>query len=338
MVLLSRLRDRHSCDRLKMRFAFFLIALIGFIPYANADILFEGFAKVLVGDVHVGYVIQRYEFDPKKKEFTTSYFLKTGPKGGNLTESLKARATEGLRPVSYAYTSAQGDQTRTIDATFKGQTMTAQVIEGNKKGTIAKKVPKDIFLASFLGYVMLQGEQGMKTGVKYGYQAVAEEDLDVASGEAFVMNEETRNGVSTFKVRNEFKKGKFVSWVTYKGEVIATASPLQGISTELVATFAEATAGQSVNTNLITMIFGSMPKGKDNVIARRALTETASLSPTAESKNAEPSIEKQKTLELKPESTGSSPKTEGIPGKRGIMIKGGSKSAPEASEKPAKGQ
>lgn len=335
MVLLSAPLSFH---RIILRLTLLAALLIGGAR-ANADILFEGFSKVLLDDVHVGYVIQRYEFDPKAKEFTTSYFLKTGPKGGNLTESLKARSTAGFRPVSYAYTSAQGDQTRTIDATFKGETMTAQVIEGTKRGTITKKVPKDVFLASFLGYVMLGGKEGIKKGVKYAYKAVAEEDLDIADGDAFVASEETRNNVSTFKVLNNFKKGKFVSWVTHKGEVIATASPLQKISTELVATIGEATAGQSVNTNLITMVFGAMPKGKENVIARRA-GETVALAPDAkaanddeaDSKNADASATKQKVLETKPETTGNS-KKDGIPGAKGIQIKGGAKS--DRTQNPA---
>lgn len=283
------------------------------VKSAAADILFEGFAKVMLENTHVGYVIQRVDFDPKKKEFSTAYFLKTNAAGGNLSESLKARATAGFRPVSYQYTSVQGDQTRTIDATFKGETMTAQVTEGAKRGTITKKVPKEVFLASFLGYVMLQGKEGIKKGVKYSYKAIAEEDADIQDGEAFVASEETMNGVSTFRVLNTFKKTKFVSWVTHKGEVVATASPVQKVSTELVATFQEATANQSVSTKTVEFVFGNMPKGKENVIARRA-----SEAPSAQT----PVPSKLKQLEQKPESTGGTLKEEGIPGGKGIMVKG----------------
>jgi hypothetical protein len=308
----------------KTRRYFLALALLLTSMHARADVLFEGFYKVMLEDTHVGYVIQRFEFDPKKKEFTTAYFLKTNAAGGNLSESLKARATAGFRPVNYQYTSVQGDQTRTIDAAFKGETMTAQVTEGSKHGVITKKVPKEVFLASFLGYVMLQGKEGMKKGLKYSYRAIAEEDADIQDGEAFVASDETMNAVSTFKVLNTFKKTKFVSWVTHKGEVIATASPLQKISTELVPTFQEATANQSVSTKTLEFVFGTMPRGKDNVIARRA-SETAN--------TATPPLSKQKQLEQKPESSGLTPKTEGIPGGKGIMIKG-APSQKGANEKP----
>ncbi len=302
----------------------FACALLLLARTAQADVLFEGYSKVLLEDVHVGYVIQRYEFDSKKKEFTTTYFLKTNAKGGNLTESLKARATAGFKPISFQYTSAQGEQTRTIDANFKNDTMTALVREGQKQGTISKKVGKDVFLASFLGYVMLQGKDGIKKGAKYAYKAIAEEEADIFDGDAYVSGEETMNGVSTFRVLNNFKKTKFVSWVTHKGEVIATASPIQKISTELVANIQEATSGQSVNSNTLTLLFGSVPKGRDNVIARRSAETTPQMNPT--------SSHKQKVLDQKPSSTDAKPKEEGIPGGKGIMIKGAPPSAADGQK------
>lgn len=324
MVLIRR---QKSCFSLRLILRFSALAALLLLPhFAQAEILFEGFSKVMLENTHVGYVIQRFEFDPKKKEFSTAYFLKTNAAGGNLTESLKARATAGFRPISYQYTSAQGDQTRTIDASFKGETMTALVTEGAKKGTISKKVPKEVFLASFLGYVMLQGKEGIKKGVKYAYKAIAEEDADVQDGDAYVASEETMSGVSTFKVLNTFKKTKFVSWVTHKGEVISTASPVQKISTELVATFQEATANQSVSTKTVEFVFGNMPRGKDNIIARRASEAASATGASASAPAAAPAAaippSKLKQLEQKPETTGANPKEEGVAGGKGVMIKG----------------
>ena len=34
---------------------------------------FEGYSKIMIGDKHIGYTIQRFEFDPKKKEYSTIY-------------------------------------------------------------------------------------------------------------------------------------------------------------------------------------------------------------------------------------------------------------------------
>ena len=51
-------------------------ALIFGSTFAQADVLFEGYSKVIVNGQHTGYVISRYEFDSKKNQFQSSYFLK----------------------------------------------------------------------------------------------------------------------------------------------------------------------------------------------------------------------------------------------------------------------
>lgn len=86
------------------------IALIGHA--VRAEVLFEGYSKVLSGGVHIGYSIVRYEFDNKKKQFVATTFLKTNEFGGNLTESLKAFATDDMKPVSYEYTTLIGNQVK----------------------------------------------------------------------------------------------------------------------------------------------------------------------------------------------------------------------------------
>ena len=63
---------------------------------AEPQILFDGYYKLLSGGIHVGYVIQRYQYDPKLKQFISTYYLKTGALAGNITESLKAYATDNL--------------------------------------------------------------------------------------------------------------------------------------------------------------------------------------------------------------------------------------------------
>ena len=267
----SRLNLRHFIKSFPVAI-FFAIALL-FTQTAAAQVLFEGYSKVMLDGTHVGYVVQRFEFDSKKKEFSTTYLLKTGANGGNITESLKARSTESLKPIAYQYTSLTGTgptaKTETIDATFKGDTMTAVMKKSGKPETTQKKIPKDAFLASFLGYMMLQGKEGIKKGVNYAYKGIAEEDGIVYPGKAFISGEETINGVSAFKVLNNFKNADFASWVTAKGEVLVTRSPIQKIATELVGSVQEATAGQSVNTSSLTLLFGSFPKGEENVLARR---------------------------------------------------------------------
>ena len=237
---------------------------------ATAAVLFEGWSKVLISGKHVGYIIQRYEFDEKKKEFREIHFLKTNADSGGLTESLVARADASFKPVAYQYTNVVSGKPTLIDATFKGDQMTAAVTEGKTKKTVKNNMPKGTFLSTFLGYVMLQGKEGLKKGVKYEYQGVLEESAIITKGEAYIAEEETVSGVPVFRILNTINGSKFISLASHKAEVLGTVSPSQGLQTVLVATMEEATAGFGVNNSALTQLFGSMPKGKENEIAKRS--------------------------------------------------------------------
>jgi hypothetical protein len=276
------------------------IALIGHA--VKAEVLFEGYSKILSGGVHIGYTIARYEFDEKKKQFVATTFLKTNEVGGNLTESLKAIAAEDMKPVSYQYTTLLGNQVKAIDATFAKGKLSA-VVTGQKKETISKDLPKGSFLSSFLAYVMLRSPQGLKADTKYDFQAVAEEDAAVYKGIAYVKSAEDYNGMKVLRVLNEFKGTKFISLVTEKGEVISTKSPVQGIGTELVAKPGEATAAFPIPTATLRTLFGEVPTGQLNEVSRKA--------------NSAPPPTKQ----------------QGIPGGKGLQLKGGAPPAPTEAQK-----
>lgn len=241
---------------------------------AKPDILFEGYSKIMLGDKHIGYTIQRFEFDPKKKEYSMVYYLKTSPPANDVIESLKARSTYDLKPISYQYTSLAGGRPHIVDASFTNGTMTVtELVNGKRTMKTPVKVPPGTFLSSFLGYLMLQQKEAVKVGNKYAYQAIAEEDGNLYKGEAFIKAQEQNHGLNTYRILNNYKGVQFVSFMTSQGEVIATESAAQGISTELVANIQEATKGQSVNSNQLTQLFGSVPKGQDNAIARKSQGE-----------------------------------------------------------------
>jgi hypothetical protein len=263
----------------------------------QAQVLFEGYSKILVGDKPAGYAIQRYEFDQKTKTFSSTYYLKTGALGNNVTESLKAKSNQAFQPLSYQYTSKVGDQIKVIDATFKGQKMTAVVKVGTETVRVQKDLPKGTFLSTFLGYLMLNN--GIAAGKKFAYSAIAEEDAEIFPGEAFVKNTEKQKGLDVFVILNTFKDTKFISYVTAKGDPIMTKSPLQKISTELTATALESTQGFDVNTQNLKLLFGSVPVGTVH-----SLKMAANVSPLTTDTTAVPG------------------KKDGVPAGKGIQIKG----------------
>lgn len=234
---------------------------------AKADVLFEGYYKISAADKHVGYVISRYEFDNKKKQFIATYLLKTSGGGMDVTESLKAYSDAELGPISYEYTTVAGNESKTVDAKFKNGTMTASVKEGGKVNRIEKKIPKGTFLSTFLTYLMLKSKEGLKSETKYEYQAIAEEDASIQKGQALVNKEETFNGFKAFKILNTFKDSKFLSYVNERGEVLGINAMGQGISTELVGTPALATAGLPVSQTIVKALFGNIPAGLENIVS-----------------------------------------------------------------------
>lgn len=236
---------------------------------APAEVMFEGYSVIRTGTTAIGYTIQRYEFDAKKKQFTSTSYLKTNEAGGNITESVKAVANDKFQPISYQYTTKIGEQLKMIDAKFKKDEMTGTVSDGKNKQTLKVKLKKGTFLSTFLGYLMLQS--GYKADKKFSYSAVAEEDGGSYTGEAYIKGEEDYKGQKVFRILNNFKGTQFVSFVTAKGEVMGTQSPLQNLSTELVANPAEATKGFVVPSDTLKILFGTVPTGKTNVFSKKTI-------------------------------------------------------------------
>jgi hypothetical protein len=245
-----------------------LILFASQISFA-ADIQFEGYYRINLESQPIGYVIQRYESDAKEKVFRSEYFLKTNELGGDIQESLKAEAKTKekaeFQPVSYQYTGQVGHDVKSIDGAFKEGMMQIIRSDGKKSVKETYKIPPDTFLSTFLGYLMLQG--GLKSGKKFVYSAVAEEDGNSYKGEAVVKGEEKYNGMQVYRVENTFKGERFVSFITPEGETLGTISPTKKLELVLVADAAEATKGFTVPNKSLLLTFGNIPTGKVNALA-----------------------------------------------------------------------
>lgn len=245
---------------------------------AHADIMFEGYYKIANGSSKIGFFIQRYEFDPKTKQFRSIYFIQTNQLGGNTTESLTALADNKFQPISYQYTVKTPQMTKTIDAKFKANILDAVVSESGKSPQVLKKkVPKGTFLSTFLGYLMLQ--TGYSVGKKFKYSAIAEEDAESYDGNALIKDQQEFLKQKVFRVINTFKGVEFISYVTDKGEVLGTQSPLQKVSTELGDKVNEVTNGFTLPVATLKILFGKVPVGTQNILALRP-----SATPLAKSK------------------------------------------------------
>jgi hypothetical protein len=294
----------------------------------HAETLFEGYYKVLSGGTHVGYMIARYEFDTKKKQFIATTFVKTGELAGNLTESLKAVATEDLKPISYQDTALIGTVTKIVDAKFEKGKMNATIKDGEKTERVNIALPKGTFLSCFLTYLMLKSKEGLKPDTKYDYQAIVEEKAKIAKGFALIKAQEDFNGMKAFRVINEFFDSKFISYMDDHGEIFSVKTPATGISQELVPQPSMATGQFQIPTSLLKVLFGGVPTGQINALSKKLQAQKA-----AEIKNAP---EPASPSSLPPAPAPIPGKQYGVPPGQGIQIKGQPPSmegkAPEAGQ------
>lgn len=242
-----------------MKFTSVLI-LITFLSaqFANAKVLQEGWYQILSGQQHVGYLVQRYDFDESKKQFKFTSFMKTNALGGDVTESVSALSSDGFDPISYQYTTQVGKTAKLIDASFKKGSMTAKITEGAETKTIQDTLKKGTFLSYFLVYMILQNKSGLKSGASFEYNAIAEEDAKVSKGYADVKEMENVNGHETFKVFNRFKDIKSISNITPIGEVVQVRQPVTGL--QLVAASKDtATKGFPSSDKSLKSLFGTIP-------------------------------------------------------------------------------
>lgn len=241
---------------------FLFILSTFFVSSVNGEILFEGFSKIILSGTHVGYIVQRYE--QASKQFTSTYFVKTNISGGNISESLKAYSQENLKPIKYQYTRTDSEGTLLIDAHVSNEIMNMKITKNGVLNQKQIKLQEGVFFSTFLLYLMLKNPNGLKPGVKYNYKAVAEEDGNIYDGEAYISEEVAYQGQKVMKVLNTFKSARFISFVNSKGEVLATQSPVQNLSTELVPSPELATQNIAVPEKTLNILFGSIPQSKNS--------------------------------------------------------------------------
>lgn len=262
-----------------MAYLLFGSLLLFFSPAVSfaGEIMFEGYYKIELSGTHIGYAIQRYEFEPKDKSFTNTSFMRLKAGGQVQQESLKAKTNDKFQPLSYQYTATAGDVIKTIDATFKGEIMTLKIIDGKKQRNETHKIPKGTFFSSFLTYLMLQKK--LELNQAFQYSAIAEEEGASYNGKALIESKEPKGHYEAYRILNSYKGEKFVSMVgvvkdakdpskNVRGDVLGANSPVKNLSSTLVSPAALATEGHVVPNKILISLFGGMPTGQANLLSK----------------------------------------------------------------------
>ena len=255
-----------------------LLLTLGPVGGAHAaDVMFEGYYRVRLDGTHVGYAVQRFDFDPKKSEFTCSQFLRVKIGDDLIQESTRARANDRFEPLSYQYIYQRGPNLKKVEATIKSHVMKLATVENG--GTVtheSRRLPDRAILSSFLLYSIMQNKLKPRAGWKFN--AVSEELGEAYPGTVRVVTEKKFGGKSLFKIQVGFKQ-ETLDWdllaledrgrpgTFSKGEVITTRSIEKGFRLDLVPKAALATANQVVPSQTLLTVFGNVPTGKVNVVA-----------------------------------------------------------------------
>lgn len=245
---------------------------------AQDSLLFEAYYRVMKSGNHVGYYIMKHEFDAKKKQFLATTFLKLEG-GDDITESIKATASEDFKPLAFTYTAIGSGQTRTVDAKVVKGKITASINANGKPEKVSSQLKKDTISSLFLVYAILRSPQGLKAKTKFTYEAVAEELAQETSGVVDLKDFEDVSGNRALRLENEFLGTKSSNFVNEKGEILMTLSPTQKISVEMVATPEAALGSFKPPIGLLKTLFGGMPEGKKNSFAQNGMKIPATTTP-----------------------------------------------------------
>ncbi len=252
-------------------FSFFVIVSSFSPAHAIENTMFEGYYKVLLSNVHAGYAVQKYTFDPKKKEFHSVYYVyvRLSPDGKKYsTESLSAVSNEKFHPISYQYTAIANGKPIIIDAkVIKNDILQAKINKDGKTTMKQEKVPKGAFFSTMLLQLVLQN--GLQVGKSFSYKAVAEEDAKVVGGTLSVTKEQKFAGLNAHKLEYKFKDIESDAYVSDDGHVLSSEARAQGVRTLLVATPAEAKGNFPFPTKTLKTLFGNIPDGKENSLAKQ---------------------------------------------------------------------
>jgi hypothetical protein len=298
---------------------FTFLALIAMGLSAQSEVLQEGWYKVTVGGQHAGYIVQRYEFDAKTKQFKSAYFMKTSALGGDFSESLTATSTEALEPISFRHLFVSAKETKSTEGEFSKGVMTYKVTAGDKVTSSQKQLKKGTFLSTFTTFLVLQNKAGgLKIGNNYRYTAIAEEDAIAYAGEAYVAGTEDYQGQKVFRVLNTFKNSKFISLLSSQGVTLKVKSPADSLEMTLTNTRAEAVGNLPLSEKSIEAIFGTMPKDSYKPVATEIKEPQKPSSKTSESPTSTKVQSKTKALAPPATEDGTGvPKGLSVPPKKG---------------------
>lgn len=240
---------------------------------SQTNVLFEGYYKLSLQGDPIGYIISRMEYDKKKNHFISKQYIRMQTANGISQESVVTNSNgvgtapnTSFRPISYKYTSQSKQKTSIVEGKVLKQKLQLTVSDGKTAKTTTSPLNPNAFFSSVLAYVMLH--KGISEGKNFSYSAISEENGKVVQGKAYIKKQTKVKNLDAFEIFNQFDKLQFISLMSPTGEIFSTRLPVQKLKIELMKTPAEATLNQKLPSKTLITLFGEVPSGKTNALAK----------------------------------------------------------------------
>jgi hypothetical protein len=245
----------------------FLIILALKLSAAAAEIVFEGYYKIEKGEKPLGFSVVREEFDPKLKEWRMHYFINTRDRDHEERSiNCSIRYNQNFKPLESTYEETDGALKSSSHILFSGSKFTHKFVSKGTKGTVSGTLGKDEFLRSSAHRVLLHNK--LKKGMGYSFTALREDSGKQQSGQVKVHDEKDFGGHKVFQISDDFELYIEETWLTADGQVLSSRTPQFGITSTLVANIDIALEGSDYNRKNLAKMFGQIPLGKKNKVAR----------------------------------------------------------------------
>jgi hypothetical protein len=251
----------------EMRVIYLILLLIA--SAARAEVTLDAYYAIQVNGKHVGFSVQRDEYDPKTKTHKIKYFIKTNEQDNDMEQFVSTEQTDGYQPKSFRFLSRVRKAESAIRGNVRGKDLKLTFKEPKGQKTVSIPLSGDMFFSSALGPVLIASK--LSKGKALSFHAINEEDGFLGDGVVYVIDETEVSKHKVYRLITHFQNVETEVWLLDTGVALASQSTHIQLRAEMVANRLDATEGLDFNLKTLAKYFGSVPEGKINPFARKEI-------------------------------------------------------------------
>lgn len=244
----------------------YLIAfLIGSV--CAAETVFEGYYRIESGGKHIGFAVQRWQFEPKSSQWILNYFVQTSDKDfASRRVVVMERFKDNLEPLEYRYRLTKGGKETREQVTFSNGKFEETFADKTGKQGRKGQLEKNGLLSASAARVLVLNRP--KPGKIYSYVGMREEDALMMHGQIQVLSARKEGKHRVYQILDDFETAPLESWVLEDGEILRSGVPDKGVTSTLVKSANDAIGEVEFNRSELVPVFNEIPEGRKNAVAR----------------------------------------------------------------------